>query len=63
MFLTLFKRIRGLGLALVLSGLVLAQNDRGIITGTVQDPAHAIVAGAAVAARNVATGAVFETRG
>src|SRR5215471_14313979 len=35
------------------------QGDRGTITGTVSDPAGAIVAGAAVEARNVATGAVF----
>jgi len=36
-----------------------AQSDRGTITGTVSDPAGAVVAGAVVEARNVATGAVY----
>ena len=36
-----------------------AQSDRGTITGTVADPAGAVVAGAAVEARNVETGTVF----
>src|SRR5215472_6084410 len=36
-----------------------AQSDRGTITGTVSDPAGAVVAAAAVEARNVATGAVY----
>src|SRR5215471_1667347 len=35
------------------------QGDRGTITGTVSDPAGAVVAGATVEARNVATGAIF----
>ncbi|HEY6340812.1 MAG TPA: TonB-dependent receptor [Bryobacteraceae bacterium] len=33
--------------------------DRGTITGTISDPAGAVVAGAAIEARNVATGAVY----
>ena len=37
----------------------LAQTDRGTITGTVADPAGAVVASAAIEARNVATGAVY----
>src|SRR5260370_31319989 len=37
----------------------LAQSDRGTIPGTVADPAGAVVAGAAIEARNVATGAVY----
>ena len=37
----------------------LAQSDRGTITGTISDPAGAVVAGAAIEARNVATGAVY----
>jgi hypothetical protein len=36
-----------------------AQGDRGTITGTISDPAGAVVAGAAVEAKNVATGAVY----
>jgi hypothetical protein len=38
-----------------------AQTDRGSITGTVTDPAAAIIANAAIEARNVATGAVYST--
>ena len=37
-----------------------AQNDRGTITGTVADPAGAVVANAAIQARNVETGAVYD---
>jgi hypothetical protein len=36
------------------------QSDRGTITGTVADPAGAVVANAALQARNVDTGAVYE---
>ena len=36
-----------------------AQSDRGTITGTISDPAGAVVAGAVVEAKNVATGAVY----
>src|ERR1700733_10371571 len=39
--------------------LALAQSDRGTITGTVSDPAGAVVANAAVEARNIDTGAVY----
>ena len=38
-----------------------AQSDRGTITGTVSDPAGAVVAAAAIEARNVATGAIYQT--
>jgi hypothetical protein len=38
-----------------------AQSDRGTITGTVTDPANAVVAGATVIATNTATGAKSET--
>jgi hypothetical protein len=37
-----------------------AQTDRGTITGTIGDPAGAVVAGAKVEAKNIATGAVYE---
>ncbi len=36
-----------------------AQSDRGTITGTISDPAGAVVASAAVQARNTDTGAVY----
>jgi len=38
-----------------------AQSDRGTITGTVSDPAGAVVAAAAVEARNTETGGVYQT--
>jgi hypothetical protein len=38
---------------------VFAQSDRGTITGTVSDPAGAVVAAAAIEARNIETGAVY----
>src|ERR1700681_4423736 len=37
----------------------LAQSDRGTITGTISDPGGAVIAGAAVEAKNTATGSVF----
>jgi hypothetical protein len=37
-----------------------AQSDRGTITGTVADPAGAVVASAAIEVRNVQTGAVYQ---
>ena len=38
----------------------MAQSDRGTITGTISDPAGAVVANAAVEARNVATGVLYQ---
>ncbi|HJT87505.1 MAG TPA: carboxypeptidase-like regulatory domain-containing protein, partial [Bryobacteraceae bacterium] len=38
-----------------------AQGDRGTITGTVSDPAGAVVANAAIQARNAETGALYQT--
>ena len=38
-----------------------AQSDRGTITGTISDPAGAVIAGAMIEAKNVATGAVYPT--
>src|ERR1700680_4081528 len=44
----------------VLALVAFAQSDRGTITGTVADPAGAVVANAAVEVRNVQTGAVYQ---
>src|ERR1700730_14090997 len=41
------------------AGTLFAQSDRGTITGTVSDPAGAVVAPAAIEARNTETGAVY----
>ena len=46
---------------LVLTVVALAQGDRGTITGTIADPAGAVVAAAAIEARNVETGAVYQS--
>src|SRR5258708_14902031 len=37
-----------------------AQSDRGAITGTVSDPAGAVIPGAPISARNVETGVVYD---
>src|SRR5579859_5260506 len=37
-----------------------AQSDRGTITGTIADPAGAVVAGAPVEVRNAETGATYQ---
>ena len=39
---------------------VFAQSDRGTITGTIADPAGAVVANAPIQAKNVETGVVYE---
>src|ERR1700693_503377 len=46
--------------SLAFAFVALAQSDRGTITGTVADPAGAVVASAAVEIRNVETGAVYQ---
>jgi hypothetical protein len=46
---------------LILTGIALAQSDRGTITGTVTDPAGAVVPGAAIKAKNVGTGTDYTT--
>src|SRR6202142_768365 len=43
-----------------LTASALAQSDRGTITGTIADPAGAVVAGAPVQVRNIETGAVHQ---
>ena len=46
---------------LVSTALSFAQGDRGTITGTVADPAGAVVANAAVSVKNSDTGASYQT--
>src|SRR5678816_4350432 len=45
---------------LLTAGILVAQSDRGTVTGTVSDPAGAVVASAPIQARNVETGALYE---
>ena len=45
---------------LLIAMTAVAQSDRGTITGTVSDPAGAVIANAPIQARNVDTGVVYE---
>lgn len=45
----------------LLAGVALAQTDRGAITGAVKDPSDAVVAGARVIGKNLATGVEHKT--
>jgi len=45
----------------LLAWVAFAQGDRGTITGTISDPASAVVPAAKVTVRNMDTGAVYET--
>jgi hypothetical protein len=50
-----------IAVSFIASALVLfAQSDRGTVTGTVSDPAGAVVANAAIEARNLETGATYQ---
>lgn len=46
----------GITVAILVPGLLIAQQDRGTIRGTVDDPSGAVIGGAVVTAVNVATG-------
>jgi hypothetical protein len=45
----------------LLASAAFAQSDRGTITGTISDPAGAVIASASIEARNTATGALYPT--
>lgn len=53
--------VASLGL-LILAGTAFGQGDRGTITGSIADPAGAVVAGAAVEAKNTDTGGLYPTQ-
>jgi hypothetical protein len=53
------RSVISVALGLLFAFTAFAQSDRGTITGTISDPAGAVVAGAAVEAKNNATGAVY----
>ncbi len=46
----------------LLAGAIFAQGDRGTITGTIADPAGAVVANAPIEAKNTDTGAIYPTQ-
>jgi hypothetical protein len=54
------RTFTGLACLFFFCGISFAQTDRGTITGTIADPAGAVVASAKVEARNVETGGVYE---
>src|SRR5262245_45854408 len=49
-----------IALILLIAVAALAQSDRGTLTGTISDPAGAVVSGAVIEAKNVDTGAVYQ---
>jgi Carboxypeptidase regulatory-like domain len=53
------KMLRSTALSLLLVCAGFAQTNLGTITGTITDPAGAVIANAAIEARNTATGAVY----
>ena len=54
------SKLRLLGVFLLTLSAGFAQTDRGTITGTIVDPASAVLPNAQITARNVETGAVYE---
>src|SRR5512135_1654889 len=50
-----------LAVVFLLAVSTFAQTDRGTITGTVSDPAGAVIAAAPIEAKSVSTGAVYQT--
>jgi hypothetical protein len=52
--------VAGLSALFLCCGAVFAQSDRGTITGTVSDPAGAVVANATIEAKSTATGTGFD---
>jgi hypothetical protein len=54
------KSLRLLVSHVAISVALLAQTDRGTITGTVSDPASAVIANAVVEAKNVQAGTIFQ---
>src|SRR5690349_13619815 len=46
-------------IAILAGATAFAQSNQGTITGTISDPAGAVVAGAVIEAKNVETGVVF----
>jgi hypothetical protein len=55
------KLVLSIVLLLVLTSAAFGQSDRGTITGTILDPANAVVPGAKVTAKNIENGATYET--
>jgi len=54
------RQVYALIFAALVSTAVFAQSDRGTVTGTISDPAGAVIANAPIALKNSATGANYE---
>src|SRR5271165_3444129 len=54
------RRFKLAGYLFLLALPLVAQSDRGTITGTIADPAGAVVASAPIEVRNVETGAIYQ---
>jgi hypothetical protein len=54
------RALTGFACSFLFCSAVFAQSDRGTITGTISDPAGAVVAGANLEARNTDTGTLYE---
>src|SRR3977135_1689409 len=50
-----------LSISFLCAAAVFAQSDRGTITGTVSDPANAMVPNAPIVAKNIESGGVYQT--
>jgi len=57
---TVSRWTRLMSLTILLTASLVAQSDRGTITGSVTDPSSAAVAGAKVEARNVDNGSIYD---
>ena len=55
------RAITAFSASLLFCVAVFAQSDRGTITGTIIDPVGAVIAAAAVDAKNIETRAVYQT--
>ena len=58
---SLWATVSLVAFSLLLPALVFGQSDRGTITGTVSDPAGAVVPGAKVVAKSPENGSILET--
>ncbi len=54
------RSVLGIVCSLFLLGVAFGQTDRGTITGTISDPAGAVVANAPIQAKNTETGATYQ---
>ena len=54
------RKLQTIVFVLLFSPAVLAQTDRGTLTGTVSDPSGAVIPGVSIEAKNIQTGATYQ---